>query len=264
MRAPMHLEKPLGTRSSSLTPPLRFPALCVLVLLWFPSAAPGPVAAESGHSAWWPELEVIDQDLRQQRFGPAAKASQKLGQRIVKKAWHDPELRAVLGELALYRALAAHGLGQLEEAIWYWQVAQGLDSRLKQRDLSEYHDAADFFARHPLRELGRAPADLAVERQRKTRDFQPARQVAMPQPRLDLAAVGEGRRDTGPFEAEFVVDERGHVLRPVITSPLLHPVILYATLEAFRGKVVFEPARLDGQPVAVLMPVKMNFKSSRW
>ncbi len=214
-------------------------------------------------SSWWPSVGEIEQRLQQQAWQKAQKAARKLAGRVLSEGWYDRELGAVLAELALYQAVAELNLDRREDAIWHWRMAQNLDPRIRQRDLSPYGKAGAVLGELPLRREGEKPLGFVIRDPPLNRSFQPAEKLDLAKPTLlsNAAAVREG---SAPFIAEVVIDERGYVHHPVVVSTQLKPNVIYAVLEFYRGKQAFEPARISGEPVAILMPLEISFEINRW
>lgn len=203
-------------------------------------------------------LERIDQLLR----GGEWEKARSLAVRSVDAIQRDRRLRwNGLAEAMARLALAEAALGREEDALWHWSVAQNLDRRvLSADDLKPYGAAGALLDGRRLREPGQVPAPFGPhleERQAGAASVQQVRKLAggLPWP-------AHGLRDLSIpawLRAELVVDAEGRVREPVILSASA-PFLVVQVLEALRAWR-FEPARVDGVPVATLYDLSVNAPS---
>ncbi len=131
--------------------PIRISILIVGLWLW---AAP----IQARQSALWPEVDKIDDALRQQKWKPARKQTRKLAAAVVKDSWNDIELDQILAELAFQQAAASANLGDQRAAVWSWHIAQNLDLKIARKDLTPYGAAGKLLREFRLRSPGKVPA----------------------------------------------------------------------------------------------------------
>ncbi len=211
------------------------------------------------------QLEVVDAKLRGGKWKSGLKLAQRLTEIVIQRTWHAREIRAQLTELAFFQSVAEANLGRRDEAIWHWHVAQNLDFRIRRRDFAPYGKAGKLLREVPLRTLGEVPAGFVVPERlagsgRLVGPFQPEFKT---RPRI-LNNTGAAIEGTGSFQAEVLVDERGRIRQPVVTTDHLHPIVIYASLAWMREMPSFVPARFDGEPVDALDRVRIQFVVSRW
>lgn len=161
----------------------------------------------------------------------------------------------LFGTALTQKALAHAGLGERAEAAWYWHIAQGLDAKRGEIDLTPYGDAAGV-----LRECSErqgVSSAVSLERDRGDGRIQPPKLVRHRRPRYPHGAQYFGI--TGDLVVEVVVASDGTVREPRIVTPLPAPTLSYAALEAVR-RWRFEPARLAGQPIDVVYNLTVKYK----
>lgn len=149
-------------------------------------------------------------------------------------------------------ALAEAGSGREAEAVWHWQVAQNLQPGLALDDPAAYGEAGALLARHTLRRRDAAPAGMeAVAAADLGAGATPPRKIAGAKPEIHsfLASPGASRW----ARLQVAVDPQGRVVEPVVLAGH-SKAFRWAVLEAVRTWR-FEPARREGQPVAVLLDI---------
>ncbi len=212
-------------------------------------------------SEWWPQVELVDGSLRNERWKYARKNAEKLADAILHESWNDPELQPVLAELALYQAIAEANLNQREDAIWHWHTSLNLEPRIAKRDFSEYGNAARLFVEFPLRNRGEMPPGFKDPATQPSRPPTTPIPPDTPTPTL-LNNNGAIRQSSGNFEVEIVVDSYGDLHQPVVISGHLHPIVIYACLEWLHGMPAFVPGKIGRQPVSALFPLVVAFQIS--
>lgn len=229
----------------------------ILILLAL-SPAPSEGGATSEH---WPALEKIDAALRSGKWKPARKQAQKLAAAVVKTSWYGAELDKVLAELAFQQAAALANLGERDEAIWYWHIAQNLDFRIVRKDLAPYGDAAKLLREFPLRTPGKVPAGFRTY-PRDGNDRAPGLPKISEQ--KILTNTGATIDKPGDCAVELVLDAAGKTHQPVVISTHLNPIVIYYVLEEMLEFPPFVPATYDREPVDCLFELTIRFKVIRW
>jgi TonB family protein len=163
----------------------------------------------------------------------------------------------VFGTVVTHKALAKAGLGNYDDALWYWHTALALFPRLAEVDLSAFGEPGKYLKEHPPgspRELTAGqPPPLALS----TSGITAPRLVKRVEPAYPQGAytfdVG------GILIVEVVIDKQGHVTSPHVRKALPAPTLSYAALEAVK-QWRFEPGRIEGEAVPVLFNLTVNFK----
>ena len=242
------------------------------LLAWLVSA-PGPRAQTlssnvDGHvppGEYQKELEEAEESLRQHKWKAGLRKARRLAETLTLRSWYGKELGRMLSELALFQAVAEANLGKREEALWHWHIAQNLSFKMRNRDLSPYDEASKLLLEFPLRKLGEVPVGFVVP------DTYPggpimksARQPEKSSWPTVLNNTGAALEGSGNFHAEVIVDKKGHLHQPVVTSTHLHPIVIYSSLEWLREISPFRPALFEGEPSDDLYKVTVQFQVSRW
>ncbi len=235
--------------------------LCGLALTLATAAS----AEKPGLSAsqWQDELDKVDAKLRAGNWKKGQRAARRTAEDIVRQSWYGAELRRILAELAFYQAAAAANMGQNEEAIWYWHIAQNVDPRIRKKDPAPYGDAGKLLREFLLRKRGEAPARFRVARPGYGKRFHHPVPAAGWAPSIPMNA-GAKLEGAGHIRVELIVDRQGRPHHPVLISTYLHPVVVYSALDSLRTMPPFQPASDSGEPVDSLFEFTAGFKFSRW
>jgi TonB family protein len=150
----------------------------------------------------------------------------------------------------VHKALANAGLGKIDDALWYWDVALSLYPKVSESDTSMFGAPGQFLKEHPLPSLGETRASDA-------HGVTPPKVVRRRAPQFPRGA--HYFRVDGMLIVEFVIDEYGHPKSPRVLKALPAPTLSYAALEALKSWE-FEPARIDGRPVPVVFHFTVNYK----
>ena len=197
-------------------------------------------------------LAELDDRLRS-REAQAVQAKIQEIQKLVAEL-RESERQATLLALGLRTlALAEAGMGRRDEAVWHWQAAQNLQPDLA-LDPAAYGEAGAFLAQHKLRRRNEAPAGIeAVAVSDLGAGSTPPRKVAGDEP--VVPAFLEESRALHWVRLQAVIDSRGLVVEPVVLAGR-SKAMQWAALEAVRAWR-FEPARREGQPVAVFLDLQI-------
>jgi TonB family protein len=161
----------------------------------------------------------------------------------------------VFGIVVTHKALANAGLGNRDDALWYWHTALGLFPRLAEADLSMFGEAGTFLKEHPPE----ATRDSSTNRPvvSTAPNVAPPRLLKRVEPQYPAGA--RTFDVAGILIVEVIIDKEGRVTAPRVRRALPAPTLSYAALEALR-QWRFEPGRMGGEPVDVLFNLTVNFK----
>lgn len=149
----------------------------------------------------------------------------------------------------VHKAIAHAGLGQEDNALWYWNAATSLYPPIARSDMSAYGAPGKFLAEHPP-----GLPDLRVPKGAQIVPPSIVRQVETKYPNQSLNSLVEG-----PIVIEMIVGRDGRAHTPRIVGGLGAPMVAYATLEAVK-LWEFKPATADGQPIDAPYRFTMNYK----
>jgi len=231
--------------------------VAALAVLLLPTHLPAAV------SEWTPEVAKVDDLLRKGKWKLGRKQAEKVVEELLSKSWYGAGLRESLTDLAVLLAVAEANLDRKDDALWHWYMAQNLDRRVWNRDLTPYGKAAKLLLEFPLRRRGEVPAGFEVRSLTLYSDVERPEAKKSPQKEIlnNTAAV---RERPGNLHVELVVDKEGRIHHPVLASDHLHPIIVYAVLDWLHTFPPFEPARIDGEPADFIEEVTVRFDFSRW
>lgn len=247
--------------------------LAVLIAL-YPALAQNPKTApyiaprEPLKDKWLAALKETDQMLRAHQWEAAAKRGRKAGEEIVDLAGTGDSPAYSLAVVDVFRAIAEAELGHQEDAEWLWESALNLFPDVAKTDLSPYGDKALELRRLTLRDPNQKMERELLERLNGKDGeavFNPENKNVKP-PRI----VHEVRPDypkalrlldaQGRVVVSSIIGKDGRPRRPVVVDSQGGGASMrYVALDTVR-QWRFEPAKLDGQPVAVYYVLTVNFK----
>lgn len=167
------------------------------------------------------------------------------------------------GLVALHRALAEAGLGNEDDAHWYYQVALAFNPLLADYGLDRFGEPGRF-----LLEMGASTAFVsadaaAADKYRGGASSTTPRVVTPPKakkrPKPNFPYGAGYFRVSGPLIVQVIVSEDGRPTYPNVLESLQAASLTWVALEAVR-KWRFEPARVNGEPVAVYYNVTVNYR----
>jgi TonB family protein len=208
-------------------------------------------AAEAGRSPLdTRRMRQADEQLRERNWAKARPLLQELVDgELRKNRWWSGDLAWSLARLAVAEA----GAGSAEEARAHWQIAQNLNGPIPAGELAPYGPPGEQLGKLPRRAAGQAPAELAVRKRQDTPGLKPPRRL--PGKALDLGRLVPGSPPLW-MRLELIVDATGRVQEPVVLASN-SPMLSYEVLSAARDWR-YEPAQLDGQPVATFVEVEVG------
>jgi hypothetical protein len=190
---------------------------------------------------WRGMLEKVDNDLRTQNYAHARKMSIKLINSMCDRLGTGPDSMYTLAVTVAYRALAENGLGNSDEAHWYWHVALALYPKLAQRDWSAYG------------EIGKDPDAL----QTIDSAVPPPTPIKTTMPKCPLSAVNGSYFQAVKVAA--VVDGDGIPRCPRLVSPTMAPTLVYTVFESLKDWQFQAPA-VEGKAVPAKYELTVDFQ----
>ncbi len=197
---------------------------------------------------WRQTLEESDRLLAGGEWKRVRKAATRLLTEMSGRIESGEAAAAYLATAAAQRAIAQAGLGNERDASWDWEMAVGLNPRFAELALDDYGEGGVRLDR--IRET---PASWDPRPPGAT--VQPPRRSRSPHPRYPYAKKVACLEDAIVINA--IIDRDGLLQQPRPASTD-DSVLSFAAMDAMRDWR-FEPARLDGRPIAVLYSLKANF-----
>ena len=115
---------------------------------------------------------------------------------------------AMLATALTHKALANAGLGKINEALWYWYIAQEISPAIAKSDLSTFGAPGEFLKTAPDYRLRRSPSGRVT----------PARIVKQVMPKFPPGASRFGIG--GDLVVQIVIDKNGQPTLPRIVHAL--------------------------------------------
>ncbi|HSL82690.1 MAG TPA: hypothetical protein VLF66_07925 [Thermoanaerobaculia bacterium] len=232
----------------------------LLVLAALPAAAaePSPSVVR-----WQGELARVDGLLRAGAWIEARVGSAALVQILLSDLKGGPVGARLLATAYAQRALAEAGVEAREDALWSLRIAACLDPLFAEAPLDPFGDAG-----RRLDAWRRAEPDLGVDFGADPEKDPRAGALALDTPGLEPPALLEAptivfrasaevlRAFDPELAVELVVGADGLPRAPAVRGSLDNPSPVAASLETLR-RWRFEPARLDGRPVPVLLTLDL-------
>ncbi|HYU30591.1 MAG TPA: energy transducer TonB [Thermoanaerobaculia bacterium] len=231
-----------------------------LTVLWIfmlsGAAAQGAQMVERGDliAQWKVALREIDHELASGEFSRAQREASRLADEMAQEMGVGGGSAYTLALACAFRAIAESGLGHDDDALWHWRVANALDPTIEKVDLSSYGAPAARLRDTPFRSKFQSTASMDPEVKKRV---QPPVVKKKPMPRYP-ENMRRMKVQTA-YAFDVVIDENGHVEEPLVLKPVQEPGFVYVVLESVR-KWVFQPAMLDGKPMAVRYTLTVDFK----
>jgi len=176
---------------------------------------------------WRANLNMIDNDLRTQRYAHARKWSIKMINSMCDHLGTGADSMYTLALTVAYRAMAEAGLQKTADADWYSHVAFALYPKLAQRDWSAYGDVGEWLTSR------KHEAEVQV-----AEDVPPPLPIRRNEPKCPLSAIAGGYYQSVTVGA--IVDGDGSTRCPRLVSPTVAPTLVYAAFESLKD-FQFEP-----------------------
>lgn len=250
--------RPFGRRTTSVVD-LTAAVLALAFVAAPPVGATPPGEPGRMAPATWSQLEGIAGLLTDGGWRRAARRTDNLLAEVSGEKWREPDLDRLLATLTFYRAVVRAHRGEVRAALWDWHMALNLDPEQGERDLAPYGRAAELFTEKALRAAGRPPPGVDVPEPYGAGLGYQLTVPVLPEKEMPLVNNHFKHERIPTVGVEVVVGPDGLLSHPVVTTPWVHPVALWWSLEAMRLAGPFEPARLDGEPIAALYVLEQDF-----
>jgi TonB family protein len=203
--------------------------------------------ASAGTGNWQNEVSQSAATLRSGNYANSLKIADQVLAAMVERLGAGGANDTMLATALTHKALANAGLGKINEALWYWYIAQEISPAAARSDLSTFGAPGEFLKRHPLTDFDTAPAGRVT----------PARIVKQVMPKFPPGASRFGIG--GDLVVQVVIDANGQPTLPRIIHSLPAPTLSFVALEALK-RWQFEPARQNGEAIPIVFDLTVHYK----
>ena len=187
----------------------------IVILVAAVLVALGVVAAVS--NPWEKQIEESAADLQAGHYAASQKIIDRAIGEMVERLGGGQFESQLFATALTHKALAAAGQGEVDDALWYWYVAQQISPTAATTDLSVFGAPGEYLSRHPL----------ALNASGATSSVKVVKQVM---PKFPAGASRFGIE--GDLIVQVVVDASGQPKNPRIIHPLPAPTLSFVALEA--------------------------------
>ena len=220
--------------------------LCLLGIV-FALLLSGVFGTASASDNWRNEVNQSAATLRSGNYANALKIAEQTLSTMVERLGSGGADDVMLATALTHKALANAGLGKINEALWYWYIAQEISPAVAKSDLSSFGAPGEFLKRHPFADAD-SPSGGRIT---------PARIVKQVLPKFPQGASRFGI--SGDLVVQIVIDKNGQPTLPRIVHALPAPTLSFVALEALKNWK-FEPARQNGEPVSIVFDLTVHYK----
>ncbi|MEA2337493.1 MAG: hypothetical protein QOE82_1500 [Thermoanaerobaculia bacterium] len=203
--------------------------------------------ASAGTGNWQSEVSQSAATLRSGNYANSLKIADQVLSAMVDKLGAGGADDTMLATALTHKALANAGLGKINEALWYWYIAQEISPAIARTDLSSFGAAGEYLKRHPITDADPSPSGRVT----------PARIVKQVMPKFPPGASRFGIG--GDLVVQIVIDKNGQPTLPRIVHALPAPTLSFVALEALKHWQ-FEPARQNGEAVPIVFDLTVHYK----
>jgi len=193
---------------------------------------------------WRNDINQSATMLHKSDYYGSLKIADRVVSEMVQKLGTQDELFATA---LTHKAIANAGLGNVNDALWYWYIAQEISPAGAKTDLSEFGAPGEFLKRHPF-----SNAEMPVRG-----GVTPARVLRQVLPKFPPGASRFGVG--GDLIVQIIIDRNGQPTLPRIVRALPAPTLSFVALEALRHWQ-FEPGRSNGQPISMPFDLTVHYK----
>ena len=202
-------------------------------------------AASNAADSWRGQLDQSAGVLQTGDYSKSLIAIDRVIGGMVERLGGDNESFATI---LTHKALASAGLGNIDDALWYWCIAQQIEPQIANKDLSSFGAPGEFLKRHPITVVD--PATGAGATAPKV-----LKQVIPTFP----AGASRFALGGGDLVVQVIVDKNGTPTLPHIIHGLPAPSLSYIALEALK-RWKFQAATRNGEPVASVFNLQVHYK----
>ncbi len=229
----------------------------VVLSIVLPASSPLDAQLGAARSRWWSDVDRVGRVLEAGKWRKAVKQGEDLREEVMRSSWRQPDLCAGRDRLPARSGPGPPGRGRgggrgTPPSTW-----SGPSREIAERDLAPYGKAGELLAAHPLRAFEEYPPGYPEVEVRPDRDFEHAeqREGFELEPLVNTAAT---REVVDPVTLEVLIDAQGRIHQPVLVTPWSHPVTVQWALDNLWRSQPFGPARMNGEPVAVLRAIEFH------
>lgn len=228
------------------------------------ASSPGPLAAAPLGSAWDDAITQAEREILDGDFGAARKRMIRTADDMVQHLGPGKGGEILFALVSLYRALAEAGLGNRDDALWYWHVALAFNPLLLDFALDRFGEPGRYLLDHPPLYLGgELPGGDTLEKKAEAEPADAAAAITPPRskrrPRPNFPTGARYFGITGALIVQVVITEEGEVIQPRVFVPLPAATLSWAALEALH-RWRFEPARMSGRPIKAYYNLTVNYR----
>ncbi len=196
---------------------------------------------------WRSEVNQTAATLQAGDYANSLKAAERVLSHMVDQLGAGGADDEMLATALTHKAMANAGLGKVDEALWYWYIAQEISPAVAKKDLSAFGAPGEFLKRHPMSDADTSAAGRVT----------PARVLRQVLPKFPPGASRFGIG--GDLVVQIVIDKSGQATLPRIVRALPAPTLSFVALEALKHWQ-FEPARRNGEPVPIVFDLTVHYK----
>ncbi|HEX3067615.1 MAG TPA: energy transducer TonB [Thermoanaerobaculia bacterium] len=217
-------------------------AVALISIACITSASAATLSAET----WRKAVNENAASLKKGDYNNSLTTSDRVLAEMVKFLGAGSTEDEILATVLTQKALAQAGLGNINEALWYWYIAQEISPAAAKSDLSGFGAPGEFLKRHPF----------VIADPNPGRGTTPARVLKQVVPTFPS---GASRFGAGDLIVHIVIDRNGSPTLPHIVHPLPAPTLSFVALEALKHWQ-FAPAKQNGDSVSFPFNLTVHYK----
>jgi|ERR1019366_694404 TonB family protein len=217
-------------------------AVAILSIAGLGTSTAGSLPADTWRSA----INENAANLRKGDYSTSLKTAERLLSQMVERLGAGSAEDEMLATALTQKALANAGLGNVNDALWYWYIAQEISPTAAKSDLSGFGAPGEFLKRHPFANAESSPGVGTT----------PARVLKQVVPNFPPGASHFG---AGDLIVHIIIDRNGSPTLPHIVHALPAPTLSLVALEALK-RWQFTPAKQNGEAVPFPFDLTVHYK----